>query len=175
MSSENQEKLDTLDLIITVLREHEKSLDELIRKVSTFSQGPVLPPAARPHGTRGLTLRLDQWRDFTTRSADAETVAYRLDDASLTLTAHAHGVTLVYAEPLPTRTHPVTAPAGLAIPATQRLACGLAVALARVDTVETTGRRAVVAVYRADPALLTAWLAAELARPPSSLVAGVIE
>jgi hypothetical protein len=69
----------------------------------------------------------------------------------------------------------VTAPDGLAIPATQRLACGLTVTLARVDTVETTGRRAVVAAYRVNPAQLTAWLAAELARPPSSLVSGVIE
>lgn len=175
MSSEFQEKLDTLDLIITVLREHEKSLDELIRKISTLSQHPAIQPTARPRGTRGLTLRLDRWRDFKARCAAAEVVAYRLDDAALTLTARAHGVTLVYAEPLPTRTHPVAAPDGLTILPAQRLACGLDVALARVDTVETPGRRAVVATYRVGPTQLAAWLAAELGRPSSSLVEGVVE
>jgi hypothetical protein len=69
----------------------------------------------------------------------------------------------------------VTAQGGLTIPFTQRLACGFAVALERVDTVEATGRRAVVATYRVDSTQLTTWLAAELARPASSLVEGVIE
>jgi len=172
MSSEFQEKRDTLDLIITVLREHEKSLDELISKISTFSQQPELRIVSR---SRGLTVRLDRWRDFKTRCADAEVVAYSLDDATLTLTAQTPGVTHVYKEPLPTLTHPVTAQGGLTLPFTQRLACGFDVALEHVDTVKTPGNRAVVTVYRVNSSQLKTWLAAELAREVSSLVEGVIE
>ncbi|UCD44053.1 MAG: hypothetical protein JSV27_07870 [Candidatus Bathyarchaeota archaeon] len=113
------EKIDVIDLIINVLKDHEKKLDELVSRLEnvpvrkTPSSGepkdetpvkeePILDlrPRAPP---RGATVKaaLKNWTEFTTRCESAELIAFDVHEGCFKVSAVAEGVLYSYSEKIP--------------------------------------------------------------------------
>ena len=107
--SDFDEKIDVIDLIINVLKDHEKKLDELVSrlestgtvKLSTDERDGTpdekTPIIARP----SVTVKLKRWPDFLKEAKSAELVAYNTGDGVFSVSALVAGTLYKYAEPIP--------------------------------------------------------------------------
>jgi len=125
-SSEFQEKMDVLDLIINILKEHEESLEGLADrlegminnlhsledKISSLNEtlaqflfsktaNPLIAPS-QANVTKPLTL-IDcaEWTEFKDRSKKARMVAFQTEDKAFTVSSLSNGVVFKYSEGLP--------------------------------------------------------------------------
>lgn len=97
------EKVDVIDLIINVLREHEKTLDELISKLEgALGTTPFPTEAARTVvGKPTISVLLRKWTDFRERCVEASLVAFDIEDKRFTVSAVKDGVLHSYQEEMP--------------------------------------------------------------------------
>lgn len=118
--SEFQEKMDVLDLIIGILREHEeslsriaerfesviKNLDAVEGKVSSLnetlaqailSRAPIPSSPEKP----AAVVECKDWATFRERSKGGDTVAFEADEGAFTVTSLTEGVISRYSESLP--------------------------------------------------------------------------
>jgi len=113
------EKIDVIDLIINVLKDHEKKLDELVSRLENVSvrktpsseeptdetpveEGPILE--LRPRAlSRGATVKaaLKSWTEFRARCKSAELVAFDVHDGFFKVSAVADRVLYSYSEKIP--------------------------------------------------------------------------
>ncbi len=125
-SSEFQEKIDVLDLIINILKEHEESLEGLADrlegminnlhsvedKISSLNENlaqllfsntanPLIAPS-QANETKPLTL-IDcrEWAEFKDKSKKARTVAFQVKEKAFTVSSLSNGVVFKYSEVLP--------------------------------------------------------------------------
>ncbi len=125
-SSEFQEKIDVLDLIINILKEHEESLEGLADRLEgminnlhgveveisnlnetlahfSFSKtaNPLIVPS-QANGTKPLTL-IDcrEWTEFKDRSKKARMVAFQVKEKVFSVSSFSNGVVFKYSETLP--------------------------------------------------------------------------
>jgi len=125
-SSEFQEKMDVLDLIINILKEHEESLEGLADrlegminnlhsledKISSLNEtlaqflsfntaNPLILPS-QANETKPLTLiDCGEWTEFKERSKKARMVAFQVKDKVFTVSSLSNGVVFKYSENLP--------------------------------------------------------------------------
>jgi len=125
-SSEFQEKMDVLDLIINILKEHEESLEGLADrlegminnfhsledKISSLNEtlaqflssnnaNPLITPS-QDHRTKPLTLiDCTEWTEFKGRSKKARMVAFQVKEKAFTVSSLSNGVVFKYSESLP--------------------------------------------------------------------------
>ena len=79
----SNEKIDVIDLIINVLREHEKTLDTLISKLeNTIDSAPKRDgegvKQVPPHNA--YSIMVDNWSEFKERSSKAELAAFNMNN-----------------------------------------------------------------------------------------------
>ena len=189
------EKIDVIDLIISVLREHEGKLDELVSRLEEAQSLPVEVRA--PHEPReppeqvgaAITAILKRWADFTGRCSGAKLVAVDVADGFFETSAVAGGVVYVYREEIPSldiqytkgegRVHIESidiSAAGL-MPAALRgkLDCGLEFDKRDVE-VELPGGSVVHKIlYEIDPGTAKGWLAYQLGVDDSDVVQGKLK
>jgi hypothetical protein len=85
----SNEKIDVIDLIINVLREHEKTLDTLISKLETTidsapkKEGESVKQVP-PHNKYSIIV--DNWSEFK-RSSKADLAVFNMKDNKLTISA----------------------------------------------------------------------------------------
>lgn len=98
------EKVDVIDLIINVLKDHEKTLDELISRIegaltgpTTDPTGPVSTDVAKP--TISVVLR--RWNEFRDRCLGANIVVFDVEEKKFTVSAVKFGVLYSYQEGMP--------------------------------------------------------------------------
>jgi hypothetical protein len=98
------EKVDVIDLIINVLKDHEKTLDELISRIEgaltappTVPMGPVSTDVAKP--TVSVVLR--RWNEFRDRCLEANIVVFDVEEKKFTVSAVKFGVLHSYQEEMP--------------------------------------------------------------------------
>jgi len=98
-----EERVDVIDLIINVLREHEKTLDGLISKLEEALE--AAPAGGEPAPTRGrkpaVSVLLRRWADFRERCASASLVAFDVDDKRFSVSAVKDDVLHSYEEAMP--------------------------------------------------------------------------
>jgi len=113
------EKIDVIDLIINVLKDHENKLDELVsrlegaevlresptdtKKEDIYSlEEPTPRPAKRaPSMGAGVKAKLKSWTEFRERSEGAELVTFDVDGGYFKVSAVAEGVLYSFKEEIP--------------------------------------------------------------------------
>lgn len=111
--SEYGDKLDTIDLIITALKEHEKLLDSVYNKLETlvdkFSvKGPTQEPAivrGRERVSEGLLfISCKNWQDFKSKCKGASVITFEMHDDAFFVYVKLKGDVFRYSEKIPRNT-----------------------------------------------------------------------
>jgi hypothetical protein len=189
------EKIDVIDLIISVLREHEGKLDELVSRLEEAQVTPVqvraLQEPREPPEQVGaaITAILKSWADFTGRGSGAKLVAVDIADGFFEASAVAGGVVYIYREEIPSldiqytkgddgvRIESIDISKANLMPAALkgRLDCGLEFEKRDVE-VELPGGRAVHKIlYHIDPGTAKSWLAYQLGVDDSAVIQGRLQ
>ncbi|MBS7638007.1 hypothetical protein KEJ49_03845 [Candidatus Bathyarchaeota archaeon] len=94
------EKMDAIDLIINVLREHEKSLDELVSRLEELLSKA---PAGRGAEAERPTIRalVREWKEFRERCSGAGIASFEVEDKKFRVSALKGGVLHIYEEMIP--------------------------------------------------------------------------
>jgi len=188
MGSDRDDKsFDVLDFIINLLKEHERTLDNLVERLDSIAERKALEPRYKPP-MEGIGVRvvLRRWDEFRRRCADAELFSFLIENGSLKVTALAGGTLNVYSEKLPEvetlyRTeggqfrfeameaeevdHVVKALKGT-------LDCGVELATNVIEVPQQEGAPTKVVSYSVDPRYVREWLCREMGVDPSSVVEG---
>ena len=104
MSSDRDDRVDMLDLLINLLKEHEKKMDELTYRLETLldeSRPPTDPPRRAPEGISGVVARVSSWREFKRQCTSAPSVAVEIDERIFKVTALSRNILFAYEEEIP--------------------------------------------------------------------------
>ena len=97
-----REKVDALDLIIQVLRDHEKTLDELIGRLEeVFERFSTGREAEHVEKFPAIRVEISNWKEFRSKCSGASMVAFEKDERVLSIFAVKEGVVHTYSEALP--------------------------------------------------------------------------
>ena len=100
-----EEKVDVIDLIINVLRDHEKSLDDLVSRLektlekSAPSAAPALARVEQARPMVSATLR--RWQEFREKCIGAGIAAFDIEEKRFKASAVKDGVLYMYQEEMP--------------------------------------------------------------------------
>lgn len=96
-NSENRDKLDTIDLIITALKEHEKLLDSVYNKLETLvDKISVKEPEKISESL--LIVSCDKWSDFKFKCKSVDVITFEMDGDTFYVYAKLNGEVLRYSE-----------------------------------------------------------------------------
>lgn len=106
---DDSEKMNTLDFIINVLREHEKKLDSIASKFEGILSGLSAllgRKKVEEHEAKAVRAQVsvvcDNWSDFRSACSGAEIVAFSQDGYTLSIKAVNENILYEYREILPT-------------------------------------------------------------------------
>ncbi|HDJ21574.1 MAG TPA: hypothetical protein ENF19_00030 [Candidatus Bathyarchaeota archaeon] len=91
------EKVEVMDLIIDVLKEHERSLDELVERVELLLANGERPDS--PLQRARVSLR--DWKDFKRMAAGSGLVCFDMDESAFHCELLVGGVVYSYTEEVP--------------------------------------------------------------------------
>jgi hypothetical protein len=183
------EKIDVIDLIINVLKDHEKKMDELVSRLEEAQVTPAEVKAPREPPKQvgaAITAVLKRWVEFTGRCSGAQLVAFDIEDGFFEASAVAGGVVYVYREEIPRMDIQYTkgdagvhiesidiSKAGL-MPAALRgnLDCGLEFEKKEVEVGLPGGRVVHKIIYDIDPGTAKSWIAYQLGVDDSAVIQG---
>jgi hypothetical protein len=98
--TEYQSKMDALDLIISVLKDHEKTLDSLIEKLTELVGTEGEPQTKEKAYALGV-VEFEDWLDFRGKCKGSELVTFRVESDFLTVEALSKHYLLRYSERFP--------------------------------------------------------------------------
>lgn len=188
MSSDRDDRVDMLDLLINLLKEHEKKMDELTYRLETLldeSRPPTEPPRRAPEGISGVVARVSSWREFKRQCTGALSVAVEIYERIFKVTALSRNVLFAYEEEIPVlevthrdegreTTYAVT-DASLTLKSLMgTLDCGLELDRRVINSVLPDGGAVQRVVYYLDPGVARSWLADQLALEESSIILGAL-
>jgi len=188
MSSDRDDRVDMLDLLINLLKEHEKKMDELTYRLETLldeSRPPTEPPRRAPEGISGVVARVSSWREFKRQCTSAPSVAVEIDERIFKATALSRNILFAYEEEIPVlevihrdeggkTTYAVT-DASLTLKSLMgSLDCGLELDRRVIDSALPDGGGSQRVVYYVDPGAARSWLADQLAVEESSIILGAL-
>jgi hypothetical protein len=97
-----RDKVDVIDFIINVLREHEKTLDELVGRLEgAFERLPRVEGAERVEKPPAMGIEVRDWEEFRLRCRGAPIVAFEVDGKVFSIYAVKEGLVYNYSEELP--------------------------------------------------------------------------
>ena len=111
--SEYGDKLDTIDLIITALKEHEKLLDSVYQKLETLvdkfsvkepTPEPMIPREQKRVSAGLLFIACTHWQDFKAKCKRAPVVTFELRDDAFSVYVKVKGDIFRYSEKIPRNT-----------------------------------------------------------------------
>ena len=188
MSSDRDDRVDMLDLLINLLKEHEKKMDELTYRLETLLDErtpPTEPPRRTPEGISGVVARVSSWREFKRQCTGALSVAVEIDERIFKVTALSRNILFAYEEEVPVlevaqrnggreTTYAVT-DASLTLKSLMgTLDCGLELGRRVIDSALPDGGAVQRVVYYVDPGTAKSWLAEQLALEESSIILGAL-
>ena len=188
MSSDRDDRVDMLDLLINLLKEHEKKMDELTYRLETLldeRRPPTETPRRAPEGISGVVARVSSWREFKRLCTGALSVAVVIDERIFKVTALSRNVLFAYEEEIPVleinkrnegreTTYAVT-DASLTLKSLMgTLDCGLELDRRVIDSALPDGGAVQRVVYYVDPGVGRSWLADQLAVEESLIILGAL-
>jgi hypothetical protein len=95
------ERVDVVDLILQVLKEHEKNLDSIVLQLGeTVSQQNNVGKISN-HGFSPHKIVLHKWPDFREKCLHSDTIAFDFDNDEFKVFSLKNGVLYMYFETLP--------------------------------------------------------------------------
>lgn len=185
------DKVDVIDLIINVLREHEKSLDALVAKLEEIltSERPLPQPGVAPGpAANRVKVFLRNWSEFRDRCVEASLVAYDLAEDRFQVSALKDETLFFYSEAVPDvsvnleKEGDRTVVKGVEVRSLDRgllfdgrLRCGLTLATTRAEFELPNGTIVQKIMYNIQPDESRGWLSKQLKVNKSSIMQGRLE
>lgn len=188
MSSDRDDRVDMLDLLINLLKEHEKKMDELAYRLETTldeRRTQTEAPRRTPDRISGVIARVSSWREFKRQCTGALSAAVEIDERVFKATALTRNILFAYEEEIPVlevtqrdggreTTYAVT-DASLTLKSLMgTLDCGLELDRRVIDSALPDGGRVQRVIYYVDPGAAKSWLADQLALEESSIILGAL-
>lgn len=188
MSLDRDDRVDMLDLLINLLKEHEKKMDELAYRLETTldERTPLTePPRRTPEEISGVVARVSSWREFKRQCTGALSVAVEIDERTFKVTALTRNILFAYEEGIPVleviqrneereTTYAVTDVSLTLKSLMGNLDCGLEMDRRVIDSALPDGGAAQRVVYYVDPGMARSWLADQLELEESSIILGTL-
>ena len=191
------EKIDVIDLIINVLKDHEKKMDELVTRLEE-TQVFKIPPSviqsesARPErrpSRASVTATLRKWSEFREKSNQADIVAFDIEGGWLRICALSDGILYRYDEEIPEmeikyrtlddKSHidSVDIGSALMVPSAirGRMDCGIELDKEDVEVKLPGGEVVHKIIYRVDAGAVKSWLAYRLEVDDDAIIQGEIK
>jgi len=188
----HDERVDVIDFIINVLKEHEKSLDAQVTKLEdiiTFDR------MARPSQgeVKGRSLRvkvaLNKWSEFQEKSTEPQMLAFNVSDDKLEVSVLKDDILFVYREKIPELSMTVEREEGRLVTRggnfsdlfdnlsliAGSLQCGLPVKHRKVDFKLPDGDVVQKIIFEVDSEIAKSWLSKQLGVEKTSIIFGSIE
>jgi len=193
------EKVDVIDLIINVLREHEKSLDDLVARLENVV---TKTESVRPSSTKTeipaskievpkimISAVIRNWAEFRDKTLSAGLVAFDVDEKRFNVSAFKDGILYSYNEDIPElelrfkeKDQRIDLE-GLEIGRVEtvptilrgRLKCGLEVSLKGLDVKLPEGSSIYKVSYDIDDDEARSWLGFQLKTDKKNIIRGVIK
>ena len=186
MSSDRDARVDILDLLINLLKEHEQKMDELTYRLETLidERKPTAgPPREASETIGGVVARVSSWGEFKRQSASAVMLALGIDERTFKVTALRRGIFIVYQEEIPVlevirkdestdTTYAVTEASLTMKSLLGSLECGLELDRRVIDSTLPEGGSVQRVVHYVDPGKGKSWLADQLDVEESSIILG---
>ena len=198
-----EDKIDVMDLIINVLKDHETKLDELVSRLESLpsprtdraaeseAKDAALRPAVTlaPQAGPVVTAILKRWPDFRMKCKTSKLVAFDIEESIFLVSALAQGVVYVYSEEVPSmgitysedaegaRVEGIDISKPGLIPAALResLDCGLKFTRRDLETKMDDGKTIHKIFYEIDPVVARSWIAYQLEIDDSNVVQGKLQ
>ena len=188
MSLDRDDRVDMLDLLINLLKEHEKKMDELAYRLETTLDErtpPTEPPRRTPEEISGVVARVSNWREFKRQCTGTHSVAVEIDERTFKVTALTRNILFAYEEGIPVleviqrnegreTTYAVTDVSLTLKSLMGNLDCGLEMDRRVIDSALPDGGAAQRVVYYVDPGMARSWLADQLELEESSIILGTL-
>ena len=198
-----EDKIDVMDLIINVLKDHETKLDELVSRLESLpsprtgrateseAKDDALRPAVMlaPQAGPVVTAILKRWPDFRMKCKSSKLVAFDIEESIFLVSALAQGVVYVYSEEVPSmgityredaegaRVEGIDISKPGLIPAALResLDCGLKFTRRDLETKMDDGKTIHNIIFEIDPVVARSWIAYQLDINDSDVVQGKLQ
>jgi len=188
MSSDRDDRVDMLDLLINLLKEHEQKMDELTYRLETLldERGAATEPPRRPQrGISGVVARVSSWREFKRQCTGALSVAVEIDEHKFKVTALSRGIVFSYEEEVPglevsrsKEGKDTTLTVSEASPTLKSLMgsldCGMELDRRVIDSTLPDGGTAQRLVYYVDLGAARSWIADQLSVEEPSVIIGTL-
>ena len=187
MSFDRDDKVDIIDLLISLLRDHEKKLDEISYRLEKLAdEGLPLPNLEEPNVTPGITgisvtVIVSRWSDYRERCRGSQLIAYKVTDTSIHVASLIGSIVYIYEEQIPSitlkkRENGSTQINILDLANTQtalsgKLACGLALETVSFDST-VDGEKVSIVKYSVSDENTKNWLASQLEVDSSQIIKG---
>ena len=188
MSLDRDDRVDMLDLLINLLKEHEQKMDELTYRLETLLDErtpPTETPRRTPGRISGVVARVSSWREFKRQCTGAHSVAVEIKERTFKVTALTRNILFAYQEEIPVlevthrdegreTTYAVT-DASLTLKSLMgTLDCGLELDRRVIDSTLPDGGAVQRVVHYVDPWKARSWLADQLVVEESSIILGAL-
>jgi len=200
-----EDKIDVMDLIINVLKDHETKLDELVSRLESLplpragraddseaeaEDEPPRPVVGLPrHAGPVVTVVLKRWADFRLKCASSRLVAFDTEESVFEVSALAGGVVYVYREEVPSMgiTYredeegarvegiDISKPGLMPAALREKLDCGLEFTRRDLETNMGDGRTLHRIIFEIDPMVARSWIAYQLGVDDSDVVQGKLQ
>jgi hypothetical protein len=195
--SESKAKIDALDLVINVLKEHEKGLDRLVERLEALvntlkkvAEGKVSPAEKEimEAHVRLPAVQCEKWEDFKEKSKGMRMVAFEAEKDHFTVYSASDAEAYTYSEDLPCCSFQLKEKENhfsvekilfshvndLPTIFEKRLMCGLEVFIKNSKILSPDGNWIVELTCSIDPEGVRAWLSRELNISEKNIVMGKI-
>jgi len=186
------EKVDVIDLIINVLRDHEKTLDGLISKLEEVLAGsaPVPITAVKTEvGKPAVSVVIREWTGFRERCLEAGLVTFEIEDRQYKVSAVKDGILYLYEEEIPEmeirykEEEKKVVIEGIDIRSTElvptvlrgRLRCGLNISVKGTEVKMPDGVAVYKIIYDIDAEETKSWLVKQLKTEKKNIIRGKIQ
>ena len=187
MSFDRDDKVDIIDLLISLLRDHEKKLDEISYRLEKLADGGqpipyIEEPDVKP-GVSGVsvTVIVSRWSDYRERCRGSQLIAFKITETSLHVASLVGSIVYIYEEQIPSITLKKKEDGStqiniLDLANTQtalsgKLACGLALEAVSFDST-VDGEKVSIVKYTVSDENVKSWLASQLEVDSSQIIKG---
>ena len=182
------ERVDVVDLILKVLKDHEKSLDTLVSQMGETLTQSQAAAAGQVQGHNRYKVVLHRWSEFRERCIKSELIAFDIVRDKFHVTVVKNGGFYAYLETIPEVTiklekegdkvliegDELMGHKDVSYIFNGKLQCGLAVSTRKGKVTLPNGDVVHKIMYEVDPDEATKWLADELKTDKKSIIFGSI-
>jgi hypothetical protein len=184
------DRVDVVELILKVLKEHEKNLDAIVYQLGeTLTSQPSSGQTGHATSFNQHKIVFRKWFEFKERCLRSDIVAFEAKDDSIMVTALKGGNLYYYSEDIPevpmlveedvgkvlANGHKNSPQAGSPNFFSSKLQCGIGIQVRRMKVDLPNGEHIYRFVFSVDPEDTRTWLSEELKTEKKSVVFGVIE